>query len=74
MVLNEAGAPGQRIKSINGLVVVDVFTISAALLVTLLQPPVTSTEYVPAFVSATAAKFNATLVSPASKTPSRRHA
>ena len=67
-VLNVAVSPGQRVRLVNSVAEVLVFTVNVAQLVTLVQLPVTSTHYVAASSELTLLITSELLVSPVSAT------
>ena len=73
MVLKLAVAPGHKVKLVRALAAVLVLTVKLAQLVTLLQSPVTSTQYKPALSEVTLVIVSEVLVSPVSNKPSLVH-
>ena len=63
-MLNDAEVAGQFVTDVNGVAVVLVNTVSTAQFVTLVQAPVTSTQYGPASLALTEPMPNELLVAP----------
>ena len=73
VVLKLALSPGQLVRETNASAIVGVFTVNLAELVTLLQMPVTFTEYVPALPAVIPASVSELVLSPGSGVPSLIH-
>ena len=71
--MKAAVVPGQLVSEVNGVAVVFEPTVSVAQLVTILQKPVTWTQYWPEFVEVTFVIVSELVVAPASVEPSLVH-